>query len=279
LLKRINLKRPIAPKGKKLPRCKIIYRLFFIAILLCGCSTRTSMLPAQELVGESATAVMTALESYRGDAKFFIKYRSGDQILYSGGDWQDRLELSKEPVPASYASPSMLPMQFHQQDPWDSLPDDAIRIPVLGVDQWQELRDRMLRSVVPANGTGLVVDFEFMEYFLYYEPDGQFRAMRLLDKPAAYSIHERLNFIEFMRSARPLLDSFLRERGITESEFIFNTEDTGLYSLPFLYINTELRAPPVGIHSSYAAATGDHHHGSRRERWSGLWSPVKQPSA
>ena len=198
------------------------------------------MLPAQELVGESPTAVMTALESYRGDAKFFIKYRSGDQIFYSGGDWQHRLELSKEPVPASYASPSMLPMQFRQQDPWDSLPDDAIRIPVLGVEQWQELRNRMLRSVVPANGTGLVVDFEFMEYFLYYEPDGQFRAMRLLDKPAAYSVHERLNFIEFMRSARPLLDSFLRERGITEPEFIFNTGDTGLYSLPFLYINTEL---------------------------------------
>ena len=55
-------------------------------------------------------------------------------------------------------------MQFRQQQPWESLPDDATAIPILGVDQWHELRDRMLRAVVPADGTGLVVDFEFMQY-------------------------------------------------------------------------------------------------------------------
>ncbi len=222
-----------------MPHCRIICSLLFIIISLYGCATRTEMLPAREQVGETATAVMVALESYRGDAKFFIKYRVGEQILYSGGDWQDRLELSAEPASANYVSPSMLPMQFRQQQPWESLPVDATLIPILGVDQWNELRDRMLRAVVPANGTGLVVDFEFMQYFLYYEPDGQFRAMRLLDKPADYSVHERLNFVEFMRSGRPTLESFLRERGITATELIFNTGDTGLYALPFLYLNTE----------------------------------------
>jgi len=221
------------------PRCKTIYPLFLITVLLCGCTTRSAMLPARELVGESATPVMIALESYRGDAKLFVKYRYGDQILYSGGDWQDRLELSDEPVSANYASPSMVPMQFRQQERWESLPDDATPVPILGVEQWQLLRDRMLRAAVPADGTGLVVDFEFMQYFLYYDPAGQFRAMRLLDKPAAYTVDRRLDFVEFMRSGRPVLDSFLRERGINETEFIFNTGDTGLYSLPFLYINTE----------------------------------------
>jgi len=220
-------------------RCKIGYLIFVVIVLLAGCATRSAMLPARELVGESATPVMIALESYRGDAKLFIKYRYGDQILYSGGDWQDRLELSEEPAPANYATPSMVPMQFHQQARWQSLPDDATPVPILGVEQWNLLRDRMLRAAVPADGMGLVVDFEFMQYFLYYDPAGQFRAMRLLDKPAAYRVHKRLDFVEFMRSARPVLDSFLRERGINETEFIFNTGDTGLYSLPFLYINTE----------------------------------------
>ena len=220
-------------------RYRIIYPLFLVTVLLCGCATRSAMLPAREQVGESATPVMIALESYRSDAKFFIKYRFGEQILYAGGDWQDRLELSTAPVSADYAAPSMVPMQFHQQERWDSLPNDATPIPILGVEQWQLLRDRMLRAVVPANGKGLVVDFEFMQYFLYYDQDGQFRAMRLLDKPAAYSVQERLDFVEFMRSGRPLLESFLRERGIIGTEFIFNTGDTGLYSLPFLYVDTE----------------------------------------
>ena len=145
-----------------MPRYRIIYPLFLVTVLLCGCATRSAMLPAREQVGESATPVMIALESYRSDAKFFIKYRFGEQILYAGGDWQDRLELSTAPVSADYAAPSMVPMQFHQQERWDALPNDATSIPILGVEQWQLLRDGMLRAVVPANGKGLVVDFEFI---------------------------------------------------------------------------------------------------------------------
>ena len=44
-----------------------------------------------------------------------------------------------------------------------------------------------------------------------------------------------------MRRGRPVLRQFLSENNITETEFAFNTGDTGLYSLPFLYINTERR--------------------------------------
>jgi cardiolipin synthase len=48
-----------------------------------------------------------------------------------------------------------------------------------------------------------------------------------------------LRFDEFMRRGRPILDEFLAEQGITQTEFVFNTGDAGLYSLPFLYMNTE----------------------------------------
>ena len=65
------------------------------------------------------------------------------------------------PAPANYATPSLVPMQHHQQTPWESLPPEAVSIPIFGIDQWQLLRDRLLRSVVPANGAGLVVDFEY----------------------------------------------------------------------------------------------------------------------
>jgi len=184
---------------------------------------------------------MVALEGYRGNGSFFVKYRHGNRILYAGGNWRDRLELIDGPAPANYATPSLVPMQYHQETPWESLPPNAIKIPIFGIDQWRLLRDRLLRSVVPANGTGLVVDFEYAEYFLFYDRAGQFQAMRLLDKPPDYTVSERLHFVDFMRRGRPILDAFLQEKGITQTEFVFNTGDTGLYALPFLYISTERR--------------------------------------
>ena len=50
-----------------------------------------------------------------------------------------------------------------------------------------------------------------------------------------------LRLDEFMGRGRPILDAFLAEQGITQTELIFNTGDVGLYSLPFLYLNTDQR--------------------------------------
>jgi phosphatidylserine/phosphatidylglycerophosphate/cardiolipin synthase-like enzyme len=184
---------------------------------------------------------MIALEGYHDSSNFFVKYRHGDRILYAGGDWRDRVELveSSTQAPPHYAIPSLVPMQYHQTTPWKSLPKEIVSVPILGIDKWLLLRDRLLRKVVPDNGAGLVVDFEYAEYFLYYDQQGEFTATRLIDKPADYRVHEVLQFDEFMRRGRPILDEFLIEQGITQSEFVFNTGDAGLYSLPFLYVNTD----------------------------------------
>jgi cardiolipin synthase len=220
-------------------RCwNLVSLLFLVALFEIGCASRSATLTLDDIAAEGEEPPMVALEGYRGERKFFVKYRRGDRILYAGGDWRDRIELIDGPAPMNYATPSLVPMQYHQETAW-SLPPEAVSIPIFSIDQWQFLRDRMLRSVVPANGAGVVIDFEYTEYFLFYDRAGQFRAMRLLEKPADYPVRERLHFVEFMRRGRPILDAFLREQGITQTEFVFNTGDTGLYSLPFLYINTE----------------------------------------
>ena len=68
---------------------------------------------------------------------------------------------------------------------------------------------------------------------------GVFHSTRVQDKPSNYKIDGVLQFDEFMRHGRPVLRQFLRENHITATEFAFNTGDAGLYSLPFLYVNTE----------------------------------------
>jgi cardiolipin synthase len=222
-----------------LRRWNLVNLVFPIVLLAAGCASRPATFQLDDAAGDTEAPPMVALEAYRDDRNFFVRYRLGERMLYSGGDWRDRLELIDEPAPENYATPSLVPMQYHREAPWESLPPNAINIPIFGIEQWRLLRDRLLRSVVPDDGTGVVVDFEYAEYFLFYDRDGVFRAMRLIDKPADYAVRERLHFVDFMRHGRPILEAFLRENEINHTEFAFNTGDTGLYSLPFLYINTE----------------------------------------
>ncbi|HEY5740289.1 MAG TPA: phosphatidylserine/phosphatidylglycerophosphate/cardiolipin synthase family protein [Gammaproteobacteria bacterium] len=208
-------------------------------LLLAGCVTAQPDISTPEQPRAEETQPMIALEAWRDDVDFFIKYRLGDGLLYAGGNWHDRVELVERPAAENYAVPTLVPIQYYREQPWDSLPRDAVEIPVFAVEQWRLLRDRLLRTVVPADGGGLVVDFGGFEYFLYYDKGGEFQATRFNDKPANYRVRERLRFDQFMSRGRPILEHFLREQGITQTEFAFNTGDTGWYSLPFLYINVE----------------------------------------
>lgn len=212
-------------------------------LLLAGCASSPSNISVLDDSSEFETLPMTALEGYRGDNHFHVKYQLGGRIYYSGGNWNERVELVEQPVSkvSDYAVPGLVPMQYRQLEPWQALPGDAVEIPVFGADQWQLLRDRLLRSVVPTDGTGVVVDFGHAEYFLYNDRGGKLWVSRLQDKPSNYRVQSVLKFDEFMRRGRPVLQQYLLEQGITANEFVFNTGDTGWYSLPFLYVNTELK--------------------------------------
>lgn len=223
---------------------RLLPLLLLAALLVTGGCASTR--PPPSVLDDSAVSEslpMIALEGYRADGNFFIKYRVGDHVFYGGGNWSERIELIEDPgpTPENYAVPTLVPLQYRQSAPWEVLPEDRIEIPVFPVEQWRRLRDQLLRSVVPGDGNGVVVDFEHAEYFLYYDRAGVFQATRVQDKPANYHVKAVLRFDEFMRSGRPILQRFLRENKIDATEFAFNTGDTGLYSLPFLYINTERR--------------------------------------
>ncbi|MDH3453126.1 MAG: hypothetical protein OEN20_11975, partial [Gammaproteobacteria bacterium] len=191
--------------------------LLLVAASASGCATGKAVPATGDVPRDGETQPMIALAGYRDGADFFVKYRQGVRIVYAGGRWRDRVELVESPAPAPprYAIPSLVPMQYHQATPWASLPEDAVSVPVFGVDAWRLLRDRLLRAVVPRGRAGLVVDFEHTDYFLFYDRNGTFQATRLVDKPAEYRVHGHLRFDEFMRRGRPILDAYLAERGIT----------------------------------------------------------------
>ena len=231
----------------------VIVLLLLVAVTALGCASSPANPPFIDDSGDSDRLPMIALEGYRDGENFYVKYRQGDRILYAGGNWRNRVELVESPAaaPQNFAIPSLVPIQYRQAIPWESLPEDVIRLPIFGADQWQLLRERLLQKVVPEIGAGLAVNFGYAEYFLFYDRQGEFEATRLMDKPGDYRVQESLRFDEFMRRGRPILEQFLQEQGIRQSEFVFNTGDAGLYSLPYLYVNIDrklvvfVRNPPL----------------------------------
>ncbi len=192
---------------------------------------------------------MLGEEGYLTATEFFIKYRVGDEVRYSGGDWRSRVVLIDTPDEdgAEYTIPSILPLAYHQAEAWDVLPADARPVRIFGVERWRELRDRLLVSVLPtAKQTGVVLSFSNDDYFLYYDEHGIFNATELHAKPADYHILDNFEFNEFFQRGRPILESYLAEHGIAEREFVFNTGDTGAYSLPFVYGNMDKRIAVFG---------------------------------
>ena len=197
----------------------------------------------------SESGFMLAEEGYLTSTQFFIKYRVGDEVRYSGGNWRRLTVLIDTPDQEGedYTIPSILPLEYHQAEAWDELPPDARPVRIFGVERWRELRDRLLVSVLPTEEqAGVVLSFANDDYFLYYDEHGIFNATELHDKPADYRILDNFDFNEFFQRGRPILESYLAEHGIPEREFVFNTGDTGAYSLPFVYGNMEKRIAIFG---------------------------------
>lgn len=198
---------------------------------------------------EAEEEPFVALEAFIDKTEFYVRYRDADGIVWSGGDWASRIPLHELEEGDEFSGPYILPLEYRQREPWADPPVDHIHGRILSHEDWQEFRDLMLASVLPKSGdTGLVLHFYVDDYFVFYDGAGVFEARLLQDKPADYSIAERISFIEFLRRGAPLLEAFLAERGIAQRRIVFNTGDTGAYSLPFLYVNLDL---PLAVFARY----------------------------
>lgn len=190
---------------------------------------------------------LNAVEAYVGDTDFFVSYKTGGKLIYAGGNWSDRIDLStaERGNEEAYAGPYLLPLQYRQSVPWDRLPESPIVPALLSDKQWQRFREQLFAAILPRDERhGVIMHFANDDYFFYYNEDNKFESRLLIDKPANYAVSERFSFGEFMQRGLPQLGSFLVGEGVSNRRIVFSTGDTGAYALPFLYVNLDL---PIAV--------------------------------
>jgi cardiolipin synthase len=209
--------------------------------VLFGAAT-LSFCPGFALAADALlTGPLVATEAILGNEQFFVRYESPAGEFYSGGSWAQRIDLELHPQ-GRFEGPYLVPLEYHQPERWAVLPKDAIRVRVLPVEHWQAIRARLFRAVMPDEpAAGLIINFSRDDYFIYRHGDGRIISVPLRNRPAGFRIAGSLSMVSLLDSGRPVVEAYLAEQGIEERRLALNTGDTGLYSLPFLYLNLDRR--------------------------------------
>ena len=242
----------------------VIHLGLVCVLTACSASTPVSNMPAEPeeeyrtLVGkfadEGVSSSLVADEAYIGPDDFYIRYESDDGIVYAGGRWSNRMDITaiEQQTDGTYGGPYILPLELQQSVRWPSVSGKLITPKILGSEQWRRFLDSLFASILPEKGkSGVVMHFDTDDYFLFTNSLGDFESRLIIDKPADYDVIQRISFSEFIKQGMPQLRKFLVAEGIEERRIVFNTGDAGPYSLPFIYVDVDF---PIAVFVRYPAA-------------------------
>lgn len=205
-----------------------------LGLLLVGLALPAAAMPplSEPMVGR---------EGFLGGERFFLRYSTPAGDFYTGGNWSRRIDLQLNAA-EGYTGPYIVPLEYHRSAPWPDLPADAIPVRILPVPHWNALRARLFEAFLPDEPrSGVVVHFSLDDYFLYRDADGRIRSVTLRERPEGFRIAETLSIGRMLQYGRPVTEAYLAEMGIEDRRLVWDTGDTGMYSLPFLYMNLDLR--------------------------------------
>ena len=217
--------------------------------------------PADELptlVGkfaeEGVASSLISDEAYIGPDDFYIRYERNDGVVYAGGRWSHRLDIEavEQQTDGRYAGPYILPIEYQQSERWPEVPGKLITPRILSSQQWLRYLNSLFATVLPEEEkAGVVMHFDADDYFLYLNERSDIEARLHINKPADYTVKERISFGDFISRGMPQLGKFLQAEGVTERRIVFNTGDAGPYSLPFIYVDLDF---PIAVFVRYPPA-------------------------
>ncbi len=214
--------------------------IYLAIILAAACSNPDVEPPIDESI--PADPLFVLLDAYKGNEQYFLRYRRGEQIYYAVGDLPVLASAAGSTQPEKYDVPLVTSMGGRRGDSWETVTQNLMPVPVLDVQHWAALRERLFGKLVPREkNQGVAVSFDRVDYFFFYDKAGNFRARRLIDMPPWYSIADHVDLRQYFEDWQPVLQEFLQDSGIESEDVIFSTGDLDRGSIPFLYINTRTK--------------------------------------
>jgi phosphatidylserine/phosphatidylglycerophosphate/cardiolipin synthase-like enzyme len=208
------------------------------AALTAGCTTGEISEPIGEEIPPEP--VMLALEAYRGETQYLLRYSRGADVYYVAGDLQGRTPTPQREE--QYHMPDLTLVEHERPSAWGDMTRNLEPVPILGIDDWSAFRDGVFADFLPtAENTGVAVSFGRGDYFFFHDSEGRFRARRLIDKPPWYRVAQRVDLEPFFEQWQPRLREFLAKRGLPGGEVLFNTGDLDKGAIPFIYVNIDTR--------------------------------------
>jgi len=209
--------------------------------MVMGCSNPQPEPPIDESIPPDPVFVL--LDAYKGNEQYFLRYRRGETVYYAVGDLPLAVIASRSAGSRSYDTPLVASMESGPVQSWEELTAELTPIPVLDMQDWAALREELFDTLLPRDkNKGIAVSFDRVDYFLFYDKAGNFRARRLIDMPPWYSIDRHVDLRQYFGEWQPILHDFLLRAGIESEDVIFSTGDLDRGSVPFLYINTRDKA-------------------------------------
>ena len=153
--------------------------LSLVLTIASNCSTQRELANEPEgdyptlpghFAAEAVTEPLVAVEAYIGTTDFFISYKSADGLVYSGGNWSNRIDIAavEQSTDETYAGPYILPLEYQQRERWSEIPESPIIPRLLSSKQWKRFTEQLFDSILPkAEMTGIVMHFDDDDYFLY----------------------------------------------------------------------------------------------------------------
>ncbi|MEE4145379.1 MAG: phosphatidylserine/phosphatidylglycerophosphate/cardiolipin synthase family protein [Halieaceae bacterium] len=179
------------------------------------------------------------LDAYKSHEQYFFRYRRGETVYYAAGDIPVAALPGQPAEPRDYDVPVVASLESGPVESWDQLTANMTPVPVLDMQEWASLREELFGELLPReNNKGIAISFDRVDYFLFYDKVGNFRARRLIDMPPWYSVDRHVDLRQYFDAWQPVLHEFLLQAGIESEDVIFSTGDLDRGSVPFLYINT-----------------------------------------
>lgn len=203
--------------------------------LFAGCAKSPTAKPDD--LTDPTELPFTLQEAWRLGDGFAFRFRRGDTELHGTASSSERPAMTIAPPARGFEIFRLLPLSYSTDAVPSVLAPTAKSLPVLDAEQWQRFRNGLFRQLLPDERAGLVMDFEYNAYFLFYDAAGEFQAVPLVSKPPDYQIQGKLDMTRIVESSRPQLEKLLQAEGIDSQAFVFATGDTGVYALPFLYVD------------------------------------------